>query len=507
MYTFMKEMNFAKSGYEMSHKGLETVMEEVRRFSSPKEAVAHIQKIYDESVAIIREQFALFVQGKPVDERQLKGATYPYLAFSVNKEDTHDFDTPFSYGVLGEKGLYGTSLTDPHLFNKYYLEQISAIMENNKIPALVGKSYCPIPFSYVISHVPDGVEHVCYDEIRKYFTLPDLYYMNDHIANSIQDPRTLVISPLSLFTAERVDYSLKRLHHYTHTSPHYFQNFVILTNYQRYMSRFRKLAQNLMDQDKGYYTAFVASGDKKYTAKTFPAFAEDHEHLPQMPAYHLLGKDGNGITFINIGIGPSNAKNITDHLAVLRPHCWLMMGHCAGFRRKQALGDYVLAQAYVRDDQVLNKDLPTWVPIPPIAEVQVAMQEAFMEVTGLEGEEMKRHLRTGTVATTDDRNWELRADVLFPQFRQSRAIALDMESATVAANGFRFRVPYGSLLCVSDKPIHGELKMKGMAQKFYEKSVQQHLEIGLLTVEILRARGIEKLHSRKLRGFDEVPFR
>ena len=85
-------------------------------------------------------------------------------------------------------------------------------------------------------------------------------------------------------------------------------------------------------------------------------------------------------------------------------------------------------------------------------------------------------MRTGTVATTDNRNWELRFDELFSRLNLSRAIAIDMESATVAANGFRFRVPYGTLLCVSDKPLHGELKLSGMANAFYRERVSQHLE-------------------------------
>ena len=108
------------------------------------------------------------------------------------------------------------------------------------------------------------------------------------------------------------------------------------------------------------------------------------------------------------------------------------------------------------------------------------MQEAVAEVTGLSGYDLKRIMRTGTVATIDNRNWELR-DQRGPVQRlsQSRAIALDMESATIAANGFRFRVPYGTLLCVSDKPLHGELKLPGMATEFYKRQVAQHLTIGI----------------------------
>jgi AMP nucleosidase len=109
------------------------------------------------------------------------------------------------------------------------------------------------------------------------------------------------------------------------------------------------------------------------------------------------------------------------------------------------------------------------------------------DVTQLQGYELKKIMRTGTVASTDNRNWELLPDNT-PQrrFSQSRAVALDMESATIAANGFRFRVPYGTLLCVSDKPLHGEIKLPGMANHFYRERVDQHLRIGMRAIELLR---------------------
>ena len=167
----------------------------------------------------------------------------------------------------------------------------------------------------------------------------------------------------------------------------------------------------------------------------------------------------------------------------------------------------MLAHGYVREDHVLDQELPLFVPVPPIAEVQVALQEAVVNVTGLQGHDLKTRMRTGTVATTDNRNWELRYDELFARLNQPRAIAVDMESATVAANGFRFRVPYGTLLCVSDKPLHGELKLRGMANTFYRERINQHLQIGLETIRILREEGADRLHSRKLRSFDEPAFR
>ena len=229
--------------------------------------------------------------------------------------------------------------------------------------------------------------------------------------------------------------------------------------------------------------------------------------LPQMPGYHLMRADRSGITMVNIGVGPANAKTITDHIAVLRPHAWLMLGHCAGLRTSQQLGDYVLAHAYVREDHVLDEELPLWVPIPALAEIQLALEDAVADVTGVAPAEVKRIMRTGTVASTDNRNWELLPDNK-PQrrFSQSRAVALDMESATIAANGFRFRVPYGTLLCVSDKPLHGEIKLPGMANHFYRERVDQHLRIGIRAIDLLREGGPDQLHSRKLRSFSEVAF-
>jgi AMP nucleosidase len=300
-----------------------------------------------------------------------------------------------------------------------------------------------------------------------------------------------------------------RLQHYTATRPEHFQRFVLFTNYQRYVDEFLDHARReVANGDE--YLALVEPGDVVTPNPRLNDAAPSGtpvEHLPQMPSYHLVREDRLGITLVNIGVGPSNARTITDHLAVLRPHCWLMVGHCGGLRRSQLLGDYVLAHAYIREDHVLDQDLPLWVPVPPIAEIQVALQEAVARVTGLHGQDLKTRMRTGTVASTDNRNWELRYAELSERFNQSRAVAIDMESATIAANGFRLRVPYGTLLCVSDKPMHGEIKLRGMANAFYRERINQHLKIGLETVRILREQGVDQLHSRKLRSLHEPPFR
>jgi AMP nucleosidase len=341
--------------------------------------------------------------------------------------------------------------------------------------------------------------------IRDVFDVPDLSTTNDDIVNGARMTNADGSAPLAPFTAQRVDYSLARLEHYTATRPAHFQNHVLFTNYQFYVEEFEAVARRMLADPALGYTGFVGPGNAIITTPDEPL--AHLAKMPQMPAYHLTRADGQGITLVNIGVGPSNAKTATDHIAVLRPHAWLMVGHCAGLRRTQSLGDFVLAHAYLREDHVLDDDLPVWVPIPALAEIQIALQEAVAEVTQLDGYELKRIMRTGTVATIDNRNWELR-DQSGPVQRlsQSRAIALDMESATIAANGFRFRVPYGTLLCVSDKPLHGELKLPGMASDFYRTQVSRHLLIGIRAMELLREMPLERIHSRKLRSFEETAF-
>jgi AMP nucleosidase len=482
-------------------------VKDVVAYMDAEKAVTAIEELYNKSSSLIQDAFNRLLQGEDVHESLLAEATYPYVGIQVTPKDLN-LDARISHGVVVEAGIYGGTITRPDIFKRYYLEQISLLIERHKVPVYVGLSNWPIPLPFAMDHTPAQLDPRTLDmgqlwQLQTGFALPDLTRVNDDIANCTYRRGHNGIKPISMFSGERVDYSLHRLHHYTGTSPDHFQQFVLLTNYQRYLDEFVSFGLEQLTTSKEY-EALVTPGNNIYckgdTDVNLP------KNLPQMPAYHLKRSDGMGITFINIGVGPTNAKTITDHLAVLRPHCWLMLGHCAGLRSTQALGDYVLAHGYVREDNVLNQDLPTWIPVPPIAEVQVALQNAVGNVA-LNKKDLKTGMRTGTVVTTDNRNWELRSDEIYERFRQSRAVALDMESATVAANGFRFRVPYGTLLCISDKPIHGEIKLRGMANNFYNQRVNQHLRIGLEAIRLLRELGVDQLHSRKLRGFDEPPFR
>jgi AMP nucleosidase len=489
-------------------------------FDDPATALAQVQHIYRNSVDFLRGAMHDFVTGADPGHARIR-ACYPFVRLhsrSVSRQEA-GLQNRLSYGFVAGPGRFETTLTRPDLYSDYYLEQFRLLLSNHDGKLEVGTSTQPIPIHFSFAeheHVEGemGLERRAL--MRDVFDLPDLTVMDDGIANGTHEPGPGEPQPLSLFTGPRVDYSLQRLRHYSGTSPDWFQNFVLFTNYQFYIDEFIKLGHAEMADPHSDYIAFVEPGNlvtrrAGLSAEAVDALGKALPRLPQMPAYHLLRADRSGITMVNIGVGPANAKTITDHIAVLRPHAWLMLGHCAGLRNGQQLGDYVLAHAYVREDHVLDEELPLWVPIPALAEIQVALEQAVADVTGVPPQELKRIMRTGTVASTDNRNWELLPAKNAPstpqrRFSQSRAVALDMESATIAANGFRFRVPYGTLLCVSDKPLHGEIKLPGMANHFYRERVDQHLRIGIRAVELLRAGGVDQLHSRKLRSFAEVAF-
>jgi AMP nucleosidase len=473
-------------------------------YSSAEEAVAALIELYNTSADFLRNAFeAAISKGHPGVRYR---AFYPEIR--VVTTTFASIDSRLSFGHLAAPGTYATTVSRPDLFKHYLTQQIRLLIDNHQVPVQIGVSDTPMPVHFAVAAKP-GItvpqEGAATFPLRDVFDVPDLSTTNDDIVNGLAQPAADGAMPLAPFTAQRVDYSLARLAHYTATDPAHFQNHVLFTNYQFYVSEFEAYARKQLADPKSGYTSFVSTGNQIITEGDQPL--EIPAKMPQMPTYHLKRANGGGITLVNIGVGPSNAKTATDHIAVLRPHAWLMVGHCAGLRNTQSLGDFVLAHAYLREDKVLDDDLPVWVPIPALAEIQIALEEAVAQETELDGYDLKRVMRTGTVASVDNRNWELREQQgPVQRLSQSRAVALDMESATIAANGFRFRVPYGTLLCVSDKPLHGELKLPGMASDFYNTQVARHLMIGIRAMEHLREMPLERIHSRKLRSFDETAF-
>jgi AMP nucleosidase len=479
---------------------------------SPEEAIDRLGLLYREATTALADALDTYLKTRrlPSDAERLR-LCYPMLRVIYREPPEPRPINRRAFAKLQRSGVYATTITHPKYFRSYLLEQLRPLVEEFGAKIEVCRSKQEIPYPYVVERSEDIVKAgVSSGELARHFPTPDLTSVGDEIADGIADLTPDEPYPLALFDAARVDYSLRRLVHYTGSDWRHMQRWVLLTNYHRYVDQFVQLAVEDLLRD-GKFDKLVMPGDTVIErGMSRPEAAKHIDEAPwhryQMPSYHLVGADGEGVTLVNIGVGPSNAKNITDHIAVLRPHCWLMVGHCGGLRESQSIGDYVLAHAYLRQDHILDTLVPPDVPIPALAEIQVALQEAAAEVTSHRGEALKQRLRTGTVVTNDDRNWELRFAQERRRINLSRAIAVDMESGTIAAQGFRLRVPYGTLLCVSDKPLHGEIKLPGAANAFYEKAVAQHLEIGLAAIERLKSQG-EALHSRKLRSFEEPPFR
>jgi AMP nucleosidase len=482
------------------------------RIETPEAAVDRLEELYAAATTALRRAVDRFLEnGHPPTPEEREAFRYPELSLTYLPEGVPGTNRR-AFAKFSAPGVYTTTVTQPGAFRSYLLEQLRPLTQEFGAVIEVGIGPQEIPYPYVFERGDElGRGSVTAAELARFFPVPQLSAVGDEIADGEYDIREGEPRPLALFDAVRVDYSLRRLVHYTGTDWRSVQPWILLTNYHRYVDQFMRWGIGQLKDPATPFDSLVLPGGGCIGRDTpddeiEAILAASPWHRFQMPAYHLTAPGGRGATLVNIGVGPSNAKTITDHLAVLRPEAWLMIGHCGGLRGSQTIGDYVLAHAYLRDDHVLDDVLPPEIPIPPIAEVQVALGRAAESVTGESGEALKRRLRTGTVVTTDDRNWELRYSSSALRFNQSRAVAIDMESATIAAQGYRFRVPYGTLLCVSDKPLHGEIKLPGQANAFYDRAIGQHLQIGLATVDLLRREGAG-LHSRKLRSFDEPPFR
>jgi len=285
--------------------------------------------------------------------------------------------------------------------------------------------------------------------------------------NVDEDAWDITQKKLFLFSPERIDISLNRLEHYTGTKPEDFQRYILFTNYDMHIEVFQQLYPDCIKPGRSV----------------------------QMPAYHFKLPENKGFSLVNIGVGPSNAKTISDHVAVLRPDALVMVGHCGGLRNHQEIGDFVLASGFMREDKILDDILPLNIPITPNHMLNVYLMET-----------LKKHslsYRLGTVYTTANRNWEFIKKRTVEQIHISRSLAVDMESATVATNGYRYRVPFATLLCVSDKPLHGKPKLSGAAQTFYDNSKEMHLKIVIEALELSKANNPEGLPNSSIRAINE----
>ena len=478
--------------------------------NTPEAAVDRLAMLYRQAVDALGGSLKQFLkEGTRPDAAQLRLFRYPELRLTWLGDEPQP-NSVRAWAKVQVPGTYCITVTHPDAFRAYLLEQLRPLMTEFRVRVEVGVSQQAIPYPYVVEQGDElAGSGVTASELARIFPSTDLAAATDVNADGLVDWQTTDPLPLALFDAARVDFSLRRLVHYTGSDWRHVQPWILLTNYHRYVDQFVRHGLDMLLEDSRFCRMVMPGNivvERGMAEGEMQAVLDSVVwHKYQMPAYHLQAADGDGITLVNIGVGPSNAKNITDHLAVLRPHCWLMIGHCGGLRQSQTIGDYVLAHAYMRRDGILDRVLPPNIPLPALAEIQQALQVAAAQVTGDSGDALRRRLRTGTVLTYDDRNWELRWAQERPLINLARAVAVDMESGTIAAQGYRLRVPYGTLLCVSDKPLHSEIKLPGAAGAFYERAVTQHLHIGIAALELLR--GDPNMHSRKLRSFDEPPFR
>ncbi|MDO4630934.1 MAG: AMP nucleosidase [Corynebacterium sp.] len=433
------------------------------------------------------------------EPKQYMQVNYPKLTVDINSWHPVDRTEPFGY--VEEAGTYSTCISKPELMESYLVEQLERLARNYDCTISVTDSDVRIPPEFI-----DGLAGAVGAKRSPYIPRPSLDDVDDGIIDGDWDAFHGAEKPLFHFAPQRFDIACERIEHYTGTPVESVQKYILFTNYGMHTREFLRYGLAEL-QTTSRYTSIVLADGHTITA-------EDAAHVEldslvadsryQMPRYDLVAPGNYGITMINIGVGPSNAKTITDCLAVLRPDLWVMIGHCAGLDGRMRMGDLILGNAYQRSDHLLDTHIPTNLPIPAVPEVQRALEAGVAEVYGADLSLM----RTGTVISTDDRNWEWHTPkALWEWLRCSTAIACDMESATLAANGYRYRIPYGTLLSVSDLPLHAVPKLPAAAQAFYSSSKEAHVMCAVRAVETL-AESPHRLRTRKLRRtVAEVPFR
>lgn len=473
-------------------------MSQLQHVRTVDQAVDRLIELYGKSTDLARRTLG------SGDYAAYRDVVYPRIVVDVKGWRPIARTEPFGY--VDEAGRYSATLSRPALMADYLRDQLTRLTGNYPCDILVGPSTVRIPPEYI-----RGIEGV--SEARRArdaadaIPRPTLDDVHDAIVDGDWDAFHGAEKPLFQFGPQRFDIACARIEHYTGIEVDTVQKYILFTNYAMHAFEFVRFGLRQ-----------IAGGDSRYTSLTLPNGQRiESEHAAdidvdgltlasryQMPRYDLCTPEGDGITMINIGVGPSNAKTITDCLAVLRPEAWIMIGHCAGLDGRMRIGDLILGNAYERRDHILNDRIGADVPIPAVPEVQRALEASVDEV--YEGDHSL--MRTGTVISTDDRNWEWHTPrELWEWLRGSTAAAVDMESCALATNGYRYRIPYGTLLSVSDLPLHAVPKLPAQAQAFYSNSKEAHVMCAVRAVETL-AGDPERLRTRKLRRtIGEVAFR
>jgi AMP nucleosidase len=196
----------------------------------------------------------------------------------------------------------------------------------------------------------------------------------------------------------------------------------------------------------------------------------------------------NGITIINFSMGSPNAAIIMDLLSAIKPKACLFLGKCGGLKKKNKVGDLILPIAAIRGEGTSNDYFPAEVPALPAFNLQKAVSTTIRN--------HKKDYWTGTVFTTNRRVWEHDAD--FKKYLQRiRAMAIDMETATIFSVGFFNKIPTGALLLVSDQPmVAGGVKTEKSDSVVTTNYVDSHIQIGIDSLNELINNGNTVKHLR-----------
>lgn len=196
----------------------------------------------------------------------------------------------------------------------------------------------------------------------------------------------------------------------------------------------------------------------------------------------------DGITILNFGMGSPNAATMMDLLSAVEPNAVLFLGKCGGLKKKAKLGDLIVPIAAIRSDGTSNDYLPLEVPALPALKIQIALSSVVTKYN--------REYWTGTVYTTNRRVWEY--DARFKKYLvKTRAMAIDMETATIFTVGFANEIPVGALLLVSDQPmISTGIKTEASDRKVTDQFVSTHLKIGIDTLKEIKHQGLSVKHLR-----------
>ena len=217
-------------------------------------------------------------------------------------------------------------------------------------------------------------------------------------------------------------------------------------------------------------------------------FAKWHNVQVEGREKNMPSATADGITIINFGMGSPNAATIMDLLSAVDPYAVLFLGKCGGLKKKNKLGDLILPIAAIRSDGTSNDYLPMEVPALPAFKLQIAVSTAISS--------LKKQYWTGTVYTTNRRVWEY--DARFKKYLvKTRAMAIDMETATIFTVGFANEIPVGALLLVSDQPmISTGIKTEASDKKVTNEYVEMHLKIGIEAMKNIKKQGLSVKHLR-----------